>query len=250
MSQLSNKAALVVGGGRGLGRAIAVAFADAGADVAIASRTRSQLVEVAGEVRARKHQALAVEVDVTDSASVARMAEVTRKAFGRIDVLVNSAGIGWMSRVVDTADDVWKLVIDTNLTGTFYCCREVARLMFDQNSGSIINMASVAGAKGPPGLGAYAASKGGVISLTRVLALEAARHNVRVNAIAPGYFRTDMNAAALDDPEMGPKIIRRIPMRRVGQPEELGPLAVYLASDQSSYVTGEVYYISGGEMAQ
>ncbi len=250
MSQLDDKAALVVGGGRGLGRAIAVAFADAGADVAIASRTRSQLDEVAEEIRARKHRALVAEVDVTDSGSVTGMVELTRKEFGRIDVLVNSAGIGWMSHVVDTADDVWKLVIDTNLTGTFYCCREVARLMFAQNSGSIINMASVAGAKGPPGLSAYAASKGGVISLTRVLALEAARHNVRVNAIAPGYFRTDMNATVLDDPEMGPKIVRRIPMRRVGQPEELGPLAVYLASEQSSYVTGEVYYISGGEMAQ
>jgi 2-deoxy-D-gluconate 3-dehydrogenase len=152
--------------------------------------------------------------------------------------------------MVDTSDDVWKLLIDTNLTGTFYCCRDVARLMIEQKSGIIINLASVAGVKGPPGLGAYAASKGGVIMLTRVLALETVRHNVRVNAIAPGYFRTDMNAAILDDPEMGPKIVGRIPMRRVGRPEEIGPLAVYLASDQASYVTGEVYFISGGEMAQ
>jgi 2-deoxy-D-gluconate 3-dehydrogenase len=250
MSQLSGKRALVVGGGRGLGRAIALALADAGADVAVASRTREQLDKVAGEIRARNRRALAVETDVRDSASVAKMAEAIRKEFTRIDVLVNSAGIGWMSRVIDTTDDAWKLVIDTNLTGTFYCCREVGRVMIEQKAGSIINIASVAGVKGPPGLGAYAASKGGVISLTRVLALEAARFNVRVNAIAPGYFRTDMNAPVLDDPEMGPKILRRIPMRRVGQPEELGPLAVYLASDQASYVTGEVYFISGGEMAQ
>ena len=250
MAQLTDKIALVTGGGRGLGRAIALAFADAGAHVAVASRTWEQLDEVAQEIRSRNRRGVAIEVDVTDSKSVAQMVETARKEFGRVDILVNSAGAGWASRMVDTSDDVWKLLIDTNLTGTFYCCRDVARLMIEQKSGSIINLASVAGVKGPPGLGAYAASKGGVIMLTRVLALETVRHNVRVNAIAPGYFRTDMNAAILDDPEMGPKIVGRIPMRRVGRPEEIGPLAVYLASDQASYVTGEVYFISGGEMAQ
>ncbi len=250
MSQLSGKVALVTGGGRGLGHAMALAFAGAGADVAVASRTREQLDIVVEEIRARDRRGIAVEVDVTDSASVTRMVETTREEFGRIDVLVNSAGVGWVSRVTQMNDDLWKLIIDTNLTGTFYCCREVARLMIEQKNGSIINMASVAGVKGPPGLGAYAASKGGVIALTRVLALENVRFNVRVNAIAPGYFRTDMNAAALDDPEMGPKVIGRIPMRRAGRPEEIGPLAVYLASDDASYVTGEVYFISGGEMAQ
>ncbi len=250
MSQLSGRVALVTGGGRGLGRAMALAFAGAGADVAVASRTREHLDIVVQEIRARNRRGIAVEVDVTNSASVTRMVETTRKEFGRIDVLVNSAGVGWVSRVTQMNDDLWKLIIDTNLTGTFYCCREVARLMVEQKNGSIVNMASVAGAKGPPGLGAYAASKGGVIALTRVLALENARYNVRVNAIAPGYFRTDMNAAALDDPELGPKIIGRIPMRRAGRPEEIGPLAVYLASDDASYVTGEVYFISGGEMAQ
>lgn len=250
MSQLGNKIALITGGGRGLGRAIALAFADAGADVAVASRTREQLDEVVREIRGRNRRGIAIEADVTSSASVAQMVETARKEFGRIDVLVNSAGLGWMSRLTQTDDDAWKLTIETNLTGTFYCCRDVARLMVEQKSGSIINIASVAGVKGPPGLGAYAASKGGVIALTRVLALENVRHNVRVNAIAPGYFRTDMNAAALDDPELGPKIIGRIPMRRAGRPEEIGPLAVFLASDQASFVTGEVYFISGGEMAQ
>lgn len=250
MSQLGKKIALITGGGRGLGRAIALAFADAGADVAVASRTREQLDKVAREIRGRNRRGIAIEADVTSSASVAQMVETTRKEFGRIDVLVNSAGLSRMSRLTQTDDDVWKLIIETNLTGTFYCCRDVARLMVEQKSGSIINIASVAGVKGAPGLGAYAASKGGVIALTRVLALENVRHNVRVNAIAPGYFRTDMNAAALDDPELGPKIIGRIPMHRAGRPEEIGPLAVFLASDQASFVTGEVYFISGGEMAQ
>ena len=250
MSRLNEQVALVTGGGRGLGRAIALALADAGAHVAVASRTREQLEEVAELIRAKNRRALAVEADVSDSASVAHMIDTTRKEFGRIDILVNSAGVGWAERLDQMSDETWKWIIDTNLTGTFYCCREALRVMIEQKSGSIINLASVAGIKGPPGLGAYAASKGGVIALTKVLALENTRHNIRVNAIAPGYFRTDMNAAALDDPEAGPKIVKRIPMRRVGKPEEIGPLAVYLASDDASFVTGEVFGISGGEMAQ
>jgi NAD(P)-dependent dehydrogenase (short-subunit alcohol dehydrogenase family) len=250
MSQLNDKIALITGGGRGLGRAIALAFADAGAHVAVASRTREQLDEVAALVRATNRRALTVEIDVTDSASVAQMIGATRDEFGRIDILVNSAGVGWAERLDQMSDETWKWIIDTNLTGAFYGCREALRVMIEQKSGSIINLASVAGIKGSPGLGAYAASKGGVIALTKVLALENARHNIRVNAIAPGYFRTDMNAASLDDPEVGPKIVKRIPMRRVGMPEEIGPLAVFLASDDASFVTGEIYGISGGELAQ
>ncbi len=250
MFRLDNKIALVTGGGRGLGRAIALALAEAGAAVAVASRTREQLDEVAAEIRARGQRALAVQVDVSDSASVAQMVAATHGEFGQIDILVNSAGVGWAEKLVETSDGTWDWILKTNLSGTFYCCREVARVMIAQGRGSIINIASVAGVKGPPGLGAYAASKGGVIALTKVLALEIVRHNVRVNAIAPGYFRTDMNAAALDDPEIGPKIVKRIPMRRAGQPEEIGGLAVYLASDAASFVTGEIYFISGGEMAQ
>lgn len=250
MFRLDNKIALITGGGRGLGRAIALAFADAGAEVAVASRTREQLDQVAEAIRAKGRRALAVEVDVSDSASVVQMVAATRQEFGRIDILVNSAGVGWAEKLVDTSDGSWDWILKTNLYGTFYCCREVARMMIEQQCGSIINIASVAGVKGPPGLGAYAASKGGVIALTKVLALENVRYNVRVNAIAPGYFRTDMNAAALDDSEIGPKIIKRIPMRRAGKPEEIGPLAIYLASDDAAFVTGEVYFISGGEMAQ
>jgi NAD(P)-dependent dehydrogenase (short-subunit alcohol dehydrogenase family) len=250
MFRLDNKIALITGGGRGLGRAIALAFADAGAHVAVASRTREQLDEVAEAIRAKGRRALAVEADVSDSASVAQMVVATRREFGRVDILVNSAGVGWAEKLADTSDETWEWIIKTNLYGVFYCCRDVMRVMIEQKSGNIINLASVAGVKGPPGLGAYAASKGGVIAMTKVLALENARYNVRVNAIAPGYFRTDLNAAALDDPELGPKIVKRIPMRRAGKPEEIGGLAVYLASDDASFVTGEVYFITGGEMAQ
>ncbi|MBI4785981.1 MAG: glucose 1-dehydrogenase [Chloroflexi bacterium] len=250
MSRLDEKVALVTGGGRGLGRAIALAFAEAGADVAVASRTREQLDEVAEAIRSKGRRALAVEVDVSEPESVAKMVAATREQFGRIDILVNSAGVSWVERVFSMSDGTWDWIMKTNLYGTFYCCRDVSKLMRAQKSGSIINLASVAGVKGPPGLGAYAATKGGVMALTRVLAMEMIRYNVRANAIAPGYFRTDMNAAALDDPEIGPKIVKRIPMQRAGQPEEIGPLAVFLASDDAAYITGEIYYISGGEMAQ
>jgi NAD(P)-dependent dehydrogenase (short-subunit alcohol dehydrogenase family) len=250
MFRLDNKIALITGGGRGLGRAIALAFAEAGADVAVTSRTLEQLNEVAELIRAQGRRALAAECDVSDSASVAQMVGATRQEFGRIDVLVNCAGVGWAEKLAEMSDGTWDWIIKTNLYGTFYFCREVLRGMIEQKGGSIINIASVAGAKGVPGLGAYGASKGGVITLTKALAMENTRYSVRVNAIAPGYFRTDMNSAILDDPDAGPKIIKRIPMRRAGEPKEIGGLAIYLASDESSFVTGEVYFISGGEMAQ
>jgi 2-deoxy-D-gluconate 3-dehydrogenase len=250
VSQLNDKKALVTGGSRGLGRAIALALAEAGADVAVASRSLDVLGQVVNEIQSKKRDSFAVEVDVAESDSVANMVEATVAHFGRIDILVNSAGVAWTERIVDMNDGTWDWVVKTNLYGTFYCCRQVGQVMIRQKSGSIINLASIAGVKGPPSLGAYAASKGGVMALTKVLALELVRYDIRVNAIAPGYFRTDMNAAAFDDPDIGPKISKRIPMRRPGNPEEIGPLAVFLAGDDSSFVTGEVYSISGGEMAQ
>jgi len=250
MFSLANKIALVTGGGRGLGRAMAIAFADAGAEVAVASRTREQLDEVADAIRAKGRRALALETDVSDSASVARMIEQTRAEFGRLDVLVNCAGVGWAERVTEMSDETWQWVLATNLNGVFFACRDAARVMSEQKTGCIINIASVAGAKGVPGFGAYGASKAAVINLTKTLALELARYHVRANVIAPGYFRTDMNSFALDDPDLGPKILKRIPLRRAGDPREIEGLAVYLASDAASFVTGEVFFISGGEMAQ
>ncbi len=247
---LEKRVALITGASRGLGRALALGLADVGADVACAARDVEKLNAVADQVRGKGRQALTVQVDVANSGSVSAMVARVREEFGRIDVLINCAGVTWVSRVLETDDELWKWIIDTNLTGTFYCCREVAKLMVGQGYGRIINLASVAGTKGVPGLGAYAASKGGVIQLTKTLALELRRTKVRVNAIAPGFFRTDMNAAVFDDPEQGPRLLKRIPLARTGNPEELVPLAVWLASEQSDFVTGEIFYVSGGEMAQ
>jgi NAD(P)-dependent dehydrogenase (short-subunit alcohol dehydrogenase family) len=250
MTQLNGKIALIVGGSRGLGRTIASAYADAGAHVAIASRSLDSLTEVAQLIRAKNRRAFIFEMDVTDSESVAKMIDAVNAEFGRIDILVNSAGVAWVERADSMSDGTWKWMMDTNLTGTFYCCREALRVMIPQKSGCIINLASVAGSRAISGLSAYSATKGGIIMFTKTLALENIRHNIRVNALAPGYFRTDMNAATLDDPQAGPKLLQLIPMRRAGEPEEINGLAVYLASDQASYVTGEVFYISGGMTAQ
>lgn len=250
MFELTNKIALITGSSRGLGRAIALAYADAGADVALASRSPEQLDEVAQAIRAKGRRALVIETDVSNSEDVAKMVDATQKEFGRIDILVNSAGVGWAERVDAMSDGTFDWIVKTNLYGTFYACREVLRVMIPQKSGGIINLASVSGIKAISGLGAYSATKGGVIMLTKTLALENTRHNIRVNAIAPGYIRTDMNAALLDDPEAGPKLLRLIPMRRPGQPEEIGGLAIYLASEAASYITGEIFFISGGMTAQ
>lgn len=250
MFELTNKIALITGGSRGLGRAIALAYADAGAEIALASRSPEQLDEVAQAIRTKGRRALTIETDVSNSEEVAKMVDATQKEFGRIDILVNSAGVGWAERVDAMSDGTFDWIVKTNLYGTFYACREALRVMIPQKSGCIINLASVSGIKAISGLGAYAATKGGVIMLTKTLALENTRHNIRVNAIAPGYIRTDMNAALLDDPEAGPKLLRLIPMRRPGQPEEIGGLAIYLASDAASYITGEIFFISGGMTAQ
>lgn len=247
---LEGRSALVVGGSRGLGRGLALALAEGGANVAVAARKLETLEKVAEEIRKFNVRSAILQVDVTDSASVEAMVSNMQKQLGRLDILVNSAGVASTSRVVETDDETWKRIIDTNLSGTFYCCRAAVRGMIEQNWGRIINLASVAGVKGVPGLGAYGASKGGVIQLTRAMALELRQYNIRVNALAPGYFRTDMNAEALDDPIVGPKILKRIPLRRAGDPKELAPLAVLLASEAADFITGEVFYVTGGEMAQ
>ncbi|MBZ0253521.1 MAG: 3-oxoacyl-ACP reductase FabG [Candidatus Methylomirabilis sp.] len=247
---LGGKVAIVTGASRGLGRAAALALAEAGAHVVLAVRSIGAAADLAAEIQKKGVKALPVRTDVTNECSVEEMAEHVMERLGRIDVLVNNAGVAEEAPILKTTLESWSRVLATNLTGLFLCTRAAGRFMVERGAGRVLNIASIDGVVGAPNLASYCASKGGVIQFTKAAALEWAKHGVTVNAVAPGYFRTDMNAASLDDPEVGPKMVKKIPLRRVGKPEELGSLLVWLASEDAAFVTGSVFTIDGGETAR
>ncbi|MBI1737096.1 MAG: SDR family oxidoreductase [Candidatus Rokubacteria bacterium] len=246
---LDGKVAIVTGASRGLGRAMALALGEAGAAVALAARSKPDLDETARLVTATGGRALVVTTDVAVYAEVDTLVHATLDAFGRLDVVVNNSGIAKVGPFAEMAPEDWRLVIDVNLTGVFNGCRAAAPHLIRQGSGKIINLASVLGGVGLAGYAAYGASKGGVIALTRTLGVELARHNVQVNAIAPGWFVTDMNDAAFANPRTRDRLLHDVPARRTGQIEEIGPLAVYLASAASDFMTGQTIYLDGGHSA-
>ena len=244
--RLDGKVAWVTGASGGLGGAIAAGLADAGARVALMGRDLGRLEAVAADIRAGDGDVLVVPGSVTSATEVARAADGLWSAWERLDLLVNCAGISpTISPSEHLDEEVWRRVLDVNLTGTFLCCREAARRMLDVG-GSIVNISSVHGRVGMERLAAYAASKGGVEMLTRVLAAEWAERNVRVNAIAPGYFSTPMTDGLQRSERWNRRITQRVPMRRFAQPEELVSSVLYLASDASSFVTGTTLYVDGG----
>ena len=243
---LDGRVGLVTGASRGLGRAMARALAEAGADVALVARSADGLNQTAESVKARGGRALALPADVTVEAEVDAAVKRALDAFGAIDILVNNSGVATVKPFVDTTPAEWRRILETNLTGAYNCCRAVGPGMIARRRGKVVNVASVLGARGLPGYAAYSASKGGLLALTRALAVEWARHNIQVNAIAPGWFVTSMNEAAFADARTSERLLRNVPARRTGRPEELGPLVVYLASAASDYVTGEVVFIDGG----
>ena len=247
--RLDGKVAIVTGGGRGLGRAIAMALAEAGANVTVAARTKKQIEEVKGEIETLGCRALAVPADVKDPDQVENMVEKTVSELGRVDILVNNAGILGYSWLAELSEKDWHSVIDTNLTGVFLCTKAVGKHLIGQKSGKIINVSSAAGIVGAPRQTHYHSSKAGVILFTKALALEWNRYNINVNAIAPGYFLTNLTEPMTLDKKYYENTIKKIPLRRFGNPEELGPLAVYLASDASNYMTGETIVIDGGVTA-
>jgi NAD(P)-dependent dehydrogenase (short-subunit alcohol dehydrogenase family) len=246
---LAGRVAVVTGAASGLGRAVAAGFADAGAFVVAADLPGSEVGDVAAELG--PDRARPVELDVTRREEVDGMVELALETEGRVDVLVNSAGIGARGAAADYDPELWDRVLAVNLTGTFNCCRVVGRRMLAAGAGSIINLASIGGLVGYAGSIGYQASKGGVVQITRTLAVEWASSGVRVNAIAPCTFETPVVARQrAAEPDLYPGMLARIPAGRFGEPEEIVGPALFLASDASSMVTGHILTVDGGYTAQ
>jgi len=241
---LTGKVAVVTGASRGLGKAIAIGLATAGANVVVTDVLDTS--EAVREIKNLGREAIGIKVDVSKKEDINSMVQQAVKKFGRIDILVNNAGILRMSPTEDINEGDWNLVMGINLKGQFLCAQAVGKQMIKQKSGNIINMASVAGQFGFPMAAAYDCSKGGVILLTKALAAEWAKYNVRVNAIAPGVFETPMTSDMLKTKEFNQTIKMNVPMGRPGNPKELAGVVVFLASDASSYVTGHVLVVDGG----
>jgi len=247
--RLDGRVAIVTGASRGLGRSIALALAEAGADVAVAARSETELAETASAIEGRGRRAVAVPTDVTVYTQVETLMERTVATLGRLDIVVNNSGIAAVMPLAEMPPEDFRRSLEVNLVGAFNGCRAAAARLIAQKSGKIVNLASMLGAAGLAGYTAYSASKGGVIAFTRALAVEWARHNIQVNAMAPGWFVTDMNSQAFDDPRIRERLLRDVPARRTGKLEEIGPLAVYLASSASDYMTGQTVFLDGGHSA-
>src|ERR1700741_4276198 len=247
---LSGRVAIVTGGSIGLGRQMAEGLAGMGANLVLCARQAERCQQAAKEMRQIGVKAIAVACDVKSQASIQGVVDATLSEFGRIDVLINNAGISWGSPAEQMSLEDWNKVIEINLTGTFLCAQAVGKVMIKQGRGKIINIASVAGLGGaPPELPAigYHASKGGVISFTKDLACKWATHNIQVNAIAPGWFPTHMSNRVLEHHK--DLFLSQIPMRRFGGEHDLKGAAVFLASNASDYVTGHVLVVDGGQSA-
>ena len=244
---LAGRVALVTGASRGIGRAIAVALAAAGAAVACAARSRDQVDAAAAEIMAAGGRARALRLDVTRAEQIVAGVEEIAGALGPIDVLVNNAGIAMEKKTTEVTDEDWDAVLATNLTSMFRCARAVAPGMMRLARGKIINVGSMYGIIGVPRYAAYCASKAAVDGLTRSLAAEWARHGIQVNCLAPGYMNTDISRAALADEKTRALFLSKVPARRIGEPEEVGALAVYLASPASDFMTGQTVYLDGGQ---
>ena len=246
---LAGRTAVVIGGTSGIGRAIALGLADAGADVVPTGRRAKLAQEVAREIESRGRKSLAIAADVTDTDSIEALASAVIGAFGKVDILVNAAGITVRRPTLDVPDDEWEKIMDTNLTGMLRGCRAFGRHMIEQRYGRIINIGSLTSVVALHEVSAYGASKAGVAALTKSLAVEWAPHGVCVNAILPGVFRTALNEGLLDGTDRGKELLMRTPMRRFGQPDELAGAAVFLASEAASFVTGHLLTVDGGFLA-
>jgi len=248
IGSLEGKVAVVTGSRRGIGKAIALGFAEAGADVALCALTKdNKLATVAEKIGQLGQRSLAIRCDVTQKADVNNTVQRVMDEFGKIDILVNCAGM-WITgeALLECDEDDWDKVVNTNLKGTYLCCHAVGKIMVEQKRGNIINFGSKAGINPSPEMGAYAVAKAGVHTLTRQLALELGNYNIRVNAIAPGWVRTDMNIHLRTNPEVEKRLSSGVVLGRLGEPEDISKIVLFLASDDSSYMTGQIIAVDGG----
>ena len=245
--RLQGKVAIVTGSTKGIGRAVAIGYAEEGANVIVCGRSEDLAKSLAEELSKKGKKAVALRLDVTSADSVNQVVAQVVKQFGRIDILVNNAGISpiW-KRAEDTDKEAWDQIIATNLTGAFLCAQAVGKVMIKQKSGKIINMTSVGGKVALPRLVAYCASKAGIISLTQVLAAEWAQHNILVNAIGPSYVETEFTAGLRGNERIYDELKNKNLLKRFARPEEVVGAAIFLASDESNYITGQTIFVDGG----
>jgi NAD(P)-dependent dehydrogenase (short-subunit alcohol dehydrogenase family) len=250
MFELTGKTAIVTGASRGIGEAIAKGFANAGADLILVSRNLSALKRVAMEIEGGGRKVFPMAADIGNPEEIQKTIDAALKIFPRIDILVNNAGISPMLKKAEEMDlKDWEKIVRINLTGTFLFSQGVGKVMIQQRGGKIINMVSVGAVVGFPRQIAYCATKGGILQLTKVLAIEWARHNIQVNAIGPAYLETELTKGMRESKIISDNLLQRTPMGRFGKPEEIVGAAIYLASDTSSYVTGQTLFVDGGWLA-
>jgi len=243
---LKNKVVIVTGSRRGIGRTIALTLAKAGANVVVSDINMNDCNKVVEEIKAINGNALAVKADVSNPEDINQMVNLTTEKFGKVDILVNNAGIFIQKPLKDVSEKDFNKIININLKGVFLCSKAVVPEMIKQGKGKIISITSIAGQVGFANSSAYCASKGGIINLTRELALELGQYKINVNAIGPGVIETDMTKALLEDKATEEAILANIPLGRVGKPEDIANAALFLASDKSDYITGITLFVDGG----